>query len=86
MITRFSRRGGKLWIRIFPDKPVTFRPSETRMGSGKGNVEFWVSVIRPGKVLFEVSNSSFSISVASLKISSYKIPFKTRIISKKLFI
>lgn len=82
MITRYARRGGKVWIRIFPDKSVTFRAAETRMGSGKGNVEFWVSVVKPGKVLFEISGISKEISLMSLNVASYKMPVKTRIISK----
>ena len=84
VITRYARRGGKLWIRIFPDKPVTFRAAETRMGSGKGNVEFWVSVVKPGKVLFELSNISKELSFMALNVASYKMPIKTRIICKCL--
>ena len=82
MITRSSRRGGKLWIRIFPDKPVTFRAAETRMGSGKGNVEFWVAVVKPGKILFEVKGIPEIIAKSCLKVSGYKMPVITRIISK----
>ena len=82
VITRYARRGGKLWIRIFPDKPVTFRAAETRMGSGKGNVEFWVAVIKPGKVLFEVQGVSEILAKSSLKTAAYKMSIKTRIITK----
>lgn len=82
VITRYARRGGKLWIRVFPDKPVTFRAAETRMGSGKGNVEFWVAVIKPGKILYEVTGIADNLARYSLKIASYKMPVKTRIIVK----
>ena len=82
VITRYARRGGKLWIRIFPDLPVTFRAAETRMGSGKGNVEFWVAVVKPGKVLYEISGVPDSIAKSSLKTAAYKMPVKTRIIGK----
>lgn len=82
VITRYARRGGKLWIRIFPDKPVTFRAAETRMGSGKGNVEYWVAVVKPGKVLYEISGISSLIAKSALKTAGYKMPVKTRILSK----
>ena len=82
MITRYARRGGKLWIRVFPDKPVTFRAAETRMGSGKGNVEYWVAVVKPGKVLYEITGVSETLARSSLKTAAYKMPVKTRIISK----
>lgn len=81
VITRYARKGGKLWIRIFPDKPVTFRAAETRMGSGKGNVEYWVAVVKPGKILYEVGGISSSIARSSLKTAGYKMPVKTRILS-----
>lgn len=82
VITRYARKGGKLWIRIFPDKPVTFRAAETRMGSGKGNVEFWVAVVKPGKILFEISGIPEITSKSCLKTAGYKMPVKTRVISK----
>lgn len=82
VITRYVRKGGKLWIRIFPDKPVTFRAAETRMGSGKGNVEYWVAVVKPGKVLYEVAGISELMSKSALHIAAYKMPVLTRIISK----
>nr|YP_010700337.1 ribosomal protein L16 [Flexiglena variabilis]WCH63478.1 ribosomal protein L16 [Flexiglena variabilis] len=82
VITRYARRGGKLWIRIFPDKPVTFRAAETRMGSGKGNVEYWVAVVKPGKVLYEVSGIAGSIAKSALRTAGYKMPVKTRVLSK----
>lgn len=80
VITRYARRGGKLWIRIFPDKPVTFRPAETRMGSGKGSPEYWVAVVRPGKILFEITGVPESIARSALKIACYKLPIQTRVI------
>ena len=80
VITRYSRRGGKLWIRIFPDKPVTFRAAETRMGSGKGSVEYWVSVVKPGKILYEVSGISLNIAKSALLVASYKMPMLTKIL------
>ena len=82
VITRYSRRGGKLWIRIFPDKPVTFRAAETRMGSGKGNVEYWVAVIKPGKILYEILGVPENFAKLALKIAAYKMPVRTRVISK----
>nr|YP_009541132.1 ribosomal protein L16 [Lepocinclis steinii]AYQ93615.1 ribosomal protein L16 [Lepocinclis steinii] len=83
VITRYVRKGGKLWIRIFPDKPVTFRAAETRMGSGKGNVEYWVAVVKPGKILYEVSGISDSMSKSALRIAAYKMPVLTRILAKQ---
>jgi large subunit ribosomal protein L16 len=82
VITRYSKKGGKLWIRIFPDKPVTFRAAETRMGSGKGNVEYWVSVVKPGKMLYEVNGIPEFIAKSSLKIAGHKMPVKTRVIKR----
>lgn len=82
VITRYSRRGGKLWIRIFPDKPVTFRAAETRMGSGKGNVEYWVSVVRPGKILYEVSGIPLHIAKSALLVAGYKMPILTKVLIK----
>nr|YP_007317206.1 ribosomal protein L16 [Monomorphina aenigmatica]AFZ88808.1 ribosomal protein L16 [Monomorphina aenigmatica] len=83
VITRYARRGGKLWIRIFPDKPVTFRAAETRMGSGKGNVEYWVAVVKPGKVLYEIMGVPSAVAISSLRTAAYKMPVKSRIISKQ---
>jgi len=82
VIPRTARRGGKLWIRVFPDKPVTFRAAETRMGSGKGNVEYWVAVVKPGKVLYEITGVAELVARSAMKTASYKMPVKTRIISK----
>nr|YP_009293790.1 ribosomal protein L16 [Rhodymenia pseudopalmata]AOM64472.1 ribosomal protein L16 [Rhodymenia pseudopalmata] len=80
-ITRYVKRGGKLWIRVFPDKPVTARPAETRMGSGKGTPEYWVAVIKPDHILFEISGVSQEAAKQAMKLASYKLPVKTKFIS-----
>ena len=80
-ITRYARRGGKLWIRIFPDKPITMRPAETRMGSGKGSPEYWVSVVKPGRILYEISGIPETIARAAMRIAAYKMPIRTRFIT-----
>jgi large subunit ribosomal protein L16 len=82
-ITRYTKRGGKLWITVFPDKPVTFRPAESRMGSGKGAVEYWVAVIKPGKILFEISGINLETAKLAMKTASYKLPIKTRFICRE---
>jgi large subunit ribosomal protein L16 len=82
VLTRYVRRTGKLWIRIFPDKPVTVRPAETRMGSGKGSPDRWVAVIQPGKVLYEITGVPETIARRALKIASYKMPVKTKFLIK----
>nr|YP_009732899.1 ribosomal protein L16 [Diphyscium foliosum]QHU77241.1 ribosomal protein L16 [Diphyscium foliosum] len=79
-ITRYARRGGKLWIRIFPDKPITMRPAETRMGSGKGSPEYWVSVIRPGRILYEINGVPETVARAAMRIAAYKMPIRTQFI------
>lgn len=81
-MTRKIRRGGKLWIRLFPDKPVTMRPAETRMGSGKGAPDFWVAVIKPGKVLYELKGVPEKIARVALCLAASKLPIKTQIIIK----
>lgn len=81
-ITRYTRRGGKLWIMVFPDKPITARAEESRMGSGKGAPSYWVSVVRPGKMLFELSGIPSSTALQALKMASYKLPIRTKILSK----
>jgi large subunit ribosomal protein L16 len=81
-ISRYTKKTGKLWIKVFPDKSVTARAEESRMGSGKGSVEYWVVVIKPGNILFEVAGVSQEIATEALKIASYKLPMKTRIIKK----
>jgi len=83
-ITRSVRRGGKLWIRVFPDKPVTARAAETRMGSGKGAPEYWVAVIKPGHILFEINGVTEKDAKQAMKLASYKLPIKTKFINKKI--
>jgi len=82
-INRHIKRGGKLWIRIFPDKSVTKKPAETRMGSGKGSPELWVAVVKPGRVLFELGGVSRDIAIEALKLASYKLPIKTKILERE---
>jgi len=87
-MTRYVKRGGKIWIRIFPDKPVTMRPAETRMGSGKGNPEFWVAVVKPGRILFEMGGEEITEEIAkeAMRLAQYKLPVKTKfIVSEKDF-
>lgn len=79
-MTRYAKRGGKIWIRIFPDKPVTVRAADTRMGSGKGSPEFWVAVVKPGKILYEMKGVSETVARAAMRIASYKMPIKTQFI------
>lgn len=81
-INRTIKRGGKMWIRVFPDKPITKKPAETRMGKGKGTPEYWVAVVRPGKVLYELSGVPEELAVEALTLASYKLPFATKVISK----
>nr|UXE31162.1 ribosomal protein L16 [Ostreobium quekettii]UXE31239.1 ribosomal protein L16 [Ostreobium quekettii] len=78
VITRYTKREGKLWIRVFPDKPVTLRPAETRMGSGKGAPSYWVAVIKPQKIIYEITGVSEKTAREAMKIASYKLPIKTR--------
>lgn len=82
VMTRYVRRTGKLWIRIFPDKPITLRAAESRMGAGKGTPEYWVAVVKPGKILYEISGVPESIARGAMKIACYKMPVKTRVISR----
>ncbi|MTJ09119.1 MULTISPECIES: 50S ribosomal protein L16 [unclassified Anabaena] len=79
-MTRYIRRGGKIWIRIFPDKPITMRPAETRMGSGKGNPEFWVAVVKPGRIMFEIAGVSEEIAREAMRLADTKLPIKTKFI------
>jgi large subunit ribosomal protein L16 len=81
-VTRYIKRGGKLWIRVFPDKPVTKKPAETRMGSGKGNPELWVAVVRPGRVIFELGGVSEEVAREALTLAGHKLPLKTRFIHR----
>nr|UDZ60872.1 50S ribosomal protein L16 [Caldesia parnassifolia]UDZ60873.1 50S ribosomal protein L16 [Caldesia parnassifolia]UDZ60874.1 50S ribosomal protein L16 [Caldesia parnassifolia]UDZ60875.1 50S ribosomal protein L16 [Caldesia parnassifolia] len=82
-MTRYARRGGKIWVRIFPDKPVTLRAAETRMGSGKGSPEYWVSVVKPGRILYEMSGVSETIARTAIKIASSKMPIRTQFVIAK---
>ena len=83
-MTRFIKRGGQVWIKIFPDKPVTAKPAETRMGSGKGSPEYWVAVVKPGRVLFEMNGVSEEIAREALRLASHKLPIKTKFIKKEV--
>lgn len=82
-ITRHVRRGGKVWIRIFPDKPVTKKPAETRMGKGKGNPEEWVAVVKPGRIMFELEGVSVDIARRAMQLASFKLPVKTRFVERE---
>ncbi|WP_244834359.1 50S ribosomal protein L16 [Clostridium sp. BJN0001] len=84
-INRYIKRGGKLWIKIFPDKPVTQKPAETRMGSGKGAPEYWVAVVKPGRVLFELSGVTEDIAREAMRLAKHKLPIKTKFVSKSDF-
>ncbi|KAI3841599.1 hypothetical protein MKX03_015514 [Papaver bracteatum] len=77
-MTRYARHGGKIWVRIFPDKPVTLRPTETRMGSGKGSPEYWVSVVKPGRILYEMGGVSEIVSREAISIVASKMPIRTQ--------
>ena len=81
-ITRYVRRGGQVWIKIFPDKPITTKPAETRMGSGKGTTEYWVSVVKPGRVMFEIAGVSEEVAREALRLASHKLPIKCKIASR----
>ena len=82
-ITRAVKRGGKVWITIFPDKPVTQKPAETRMGSGKGNPEFWVAVVKPGRVMFELSGVDEDLAREAMRRAGHKLPIKTRFVTRE---
>ena len=81
-LTRHLKRGGKMWIRVFPDKPVTKKPAETRMGKGKGAPEFWVAVVKPGRVLFEIEGVTEVMARAAMKLAANKLPLKTKFVSR----
>ena len=81
-MTRYTKRGGQVWIKIFPDKPITKKPAETRMGSGKGSPEFWVAVVKPGRVMFEIAGVSEEVAREALRLASHKLPIKTKIIAR----
>lgn len=82
-MTRYIKRGGKVWIRIFPDKPITKKPAETRMGKGKGSPEFWVAVVRPGRVMFELTGVAEDIAKEAMRLASHKLPVKTKFVTRK---
>ena len=81
-MTRYTTRGGKVWIKIFPDKPITEKPAETRMGSGKGSPEYWVAVVKPGRVMFEIAGVSEEVAREALRLASHKLPIKTKIVAR----
>jgi len=82
-MTRHIRRGGKVWIRIFPDKPVTIKPAETRMGKGKGSPEYWVAVVKPGRIMFELEGVNEDLARSALKLAAAKLPIKTRVVTRQ---
>ena len=81
-MTRHIKRGGKVWIKIFPDKPVTSKPAETRMGSGKGSLEYWVAVVKPGRVMFEISGVAEDVAREALRLAVHKLPIKCKVVSR----
>ena len=81
-MTRYVKRGGQVWIKIFPDKPVTAKPAETRMGSGKGSLEYWVAVVKPGRVMFEIAGVPEDVAKEALRLATHKLPCKCKIVSK----
>ena len=82
-MTRYTKRGGQVWIKIFPDKPVTQKPAETRMGSGKGSPEYWVAVVKPGRVMFEIAGVSEETAREALRLASYKLPIKSKMVKRE---
>ncbi len=82
-MTHYIKRGGKVWIKIFPDKPVTAQPAETRMGKGKGNLEYWVAVVKPGRVMFEIAGVSEEVAREALRLAVHKLPVKCKIVSRE---
>ena len=82
-MTRYTKRGGKVWIKIFPDKPVTEQPAGTRMGSGKGSPEYWVAVVKPGRVMFEIAGVSEEVAREALRLASHKLPIKSKIVKRE---
>ncbi|MBR2916348.1 MAG: 50S ribosomal protein L16 [Clostridia bacterium] len=81
-MTRYTKRGGKVWIKIFPDKPVTEKPAETRMGSGKGSPEYWVAVVKPGRILFEIGGVSEEVAREAMRLAMHKLPLKCKFVRK----
>ena len=82
-MTRYTKRGGKVWIKIFPDKPITEKPAETRMGSGKGSPEYWVAVVKPGRIMFEIAGVSEEVAREAMRLASHKLPVKTKFVIKE---
>ena len=82
-MTRYIKRGGKVWIKIFPDKPITQKPAETRMGSGKGSPEYWVAVVKPGRVMFEMDGVAPEVAREAMRLASHKLPIKTKFVIKE---
>ena len=82
-MTRYTKRGGKVWIKIFPDKPITEKPAETRMGSGKGSPEYWVAVVKPGRVMFEIAGVPEEVAREALRLASHKLPCKTKFVKRE---
>lgn len=82
-LTRHIKRGGKVWIRIFPDKPVTIKPAETRMGKGKGAPEYWVAVVKPGRILFELEGVTPGVAKEALNLAAHKLPIRTKLVTRK---
>ena len=82
-MTRYTKRGGKVWIKIFPDKPITEKPAETRMGSGKGSPEYWVAVVKPGRVMFEIAGVSEEVAREALRLASHKLPVKCKFVKRE---
>ena len=83
-MTRYIRRGGNVWINIFPDKPITEKPAETRMGSGKGSPEYWVAVVKPGRIMFEMEGVSEEVAKEAMRLASHKLPIKCKFVSKEV--
>ncbi|MBQ7171078.1 MAG: 50S ribosomal protein L16 [Clostridia bacterium] len=81
-MTRYIKRGGQVWIKIFPDKPITEKPAETRMGSGKGSPEYWVAVVKPGRILFEMDGVAEDVAKEAMRLAGHKLPIKTKFVSK----
>ena len=82
-MTRYTKRGGKVWIKIFPDKPITARPADTRMGKGKGNVDYWVAVVKPGRVMFELGGVSEEVAREAMRLAANKLPVKCKFVKKE---
>ena len=83
-MTRYIKRGGQVWIKIFPDKPVTEKPAETRMGSGKGSPEYWVAVVKPGRILFEIGGVSEEVAREAMRLAMHKLPIKTKFVTRQM--